>query len=121
MRAAEKNKECAWLELNTKPTLQTDRHTDNHLQHEQTANGWLFRALMGRQGEVSLTEEIERETEALDGVRQRCWAHTGRERAIESPNGLFLITFLLNGISEEGIRLDAPSHRSPVEEVGKGS
>lgn len=41
--------------------------------------------------------------------------------AVESPNGLFLITFLLNGISEEGIRLDLLSHREPSGRTGKGS
>lgn len=35
---------------------------------------------MGRRGEASLTEEGERETEALDDVRLGCRAHTGRER-----------------------------------------
>lgn len=42
-------------------------------------------------------------------------------RVIESPNGLFLITFLLNGISEEGIRLDVLSHREPSGRSGKAS
>lgn len=79
-RADEENKERVWLELNTQPKPQRDRRTSSHLQHGLTAHVWLFWALMGRRGEASLTEEGERETEALDDVRLGCRAHTGRER-----------------------------------------
>lgn len=47
-RAEEENKERVWLELNTQPKPQRDRHTDNHLQHGWTAHVRLFWALTRR-------------------------------------------------------------------------
>lgn len=79
---------------------------------DSTYDGFL-RVPMDQQGGMSLTEGSEGESEDLDNARQHCRAHTRREQGCRKSNGLFLITFLLNGISEEGIRLDALSYRKP--------
>lgn len=125
-RIAKQNKERGWLsshtnqrEMNMQPSLQRHKHTGNHPQHEWTAHRWFFLRAPTRRGEPDW-----RETEAevdVDDVRLCCRAHTGRERGNRKSNGFFLITFLLNGISEEGIRMDALSHRKLSGRSGKCS